>query len=87
MLFFSIQIVVPPLPPKAWGRQLPFRKDDGIFDEDFVEERRKGLEAFVNKYDALSNEQSMLASILQGITICIMRNDQALLIILDKTLI
>ena len=44
---------MPPLPGKAWGRQLPFRKDDGIFDDDFIEDRRKGLEAFINKYDIL----------------------------------
>ncbi|XP_071113047.1 sorting nexin-12-like [Haliotis cracherodii] len=43
------KIVVPPLPGKALKRQLPFRGDDGIFEEDFIEERRKGLETFVNK--------------------------------------
>lgn len=43
------KIVVPPLPGKAWKRQLPFRGDDGIFEEDFIEERRKGLEVFINK--------------------------------------
>lgn len=43
------KIVVPPLPGKAWKRQMPFRGDDGIFDENFIEERRKGLEQFVNK--------------------------------------
>ncbi|CAG0884500.1 unnamed protein product [Cyprideis torosa] len=43
------KIVVPPLPGKAWKRQLPFRGDDGIFDDDFIEERRKGLEIFINK--------------------------------------
>ncbi|KAL8585868.1 Sorting nexin-12 [Nucella lapillus] len=43
------KIVVPPLPGKALKRQLPFRGDDGIFEEDFIEERRKGLEVFVNK--------------------------------------
>jgi len=43
------QIVVPPLPGKAWKRQMPFRGDEGIFDESFIEERRKGLEAFINK--------------------------------------
>ncbi|XP_067134650.1 sorting nexin-12-like [Centruroides vittatus] len=43
------KIVVPPLPGKAWKRQLPFRSDDGIFDEEFIEERRKGLELFINK--------------------------------------
>ena len=44
-----VQIVVPPLPGKALKRQLPFRGDDGIFEEDFIEERRKGLEQFINK--------------------------------------
>jgi hypothetical protein len=29
---------------------MPFRGDDGIYEEDFIEERRKGLEQFVNKY-------------------------------------
>uniref|UniRef100_A0A6P7G2J5 Sorting nexin-3 n=1 Tax=Diabrotica virgifera virgifera TaxID=50390 RepID=A0A6P7G2J5_DIAVI len=43
------KIVVPPLPGKAWKRQLPFRGDDGIFEEDFIEDRRKGLEVFINK--------------------------------------
>lgn len=43
------KIVVPPLPSKAWKRQMPFRNDEGIFDENFIEERRKGLEAFINK--------------------------------------
>jgi hypothetical protein len=44
-----VQIVVPPLPGKALKRQLPFRGDDGIFEEEFIEERRKGLEQFINK--------------------------------------
>jgi len=43
------QIVVPALPGKALSRQLPFRGDDGIFEEEFIEERRKGLEQFINK--------------------------------------
>ncbi|CAO1429483.1 unnamed protein product [Diamesa hyperborea] len=43
------KIVVPPLPGKAWKRQMPFRGDDGIFEEQFIEDRRKGLEIFVNK--------------------------------------
>ncbi|KAG5447930.1 Sorting nexin-3, partial [Clonorchis sinensis] len=43
------QIVVPRLPGKAWKRQLPFRADEGIFDDEFIEERRKGLEGFINK--------------------------------------
>lgn len=43
------KIVVPPLPGKSWKRQIPFRGDDGLFEEDFVEDRRKGLETFINK--------------------------------------
>ncbi|XP_034033970.1 sorting nexin-12 isoform X2 [Thalassophryne amazonica] len=43
------KIVVPPLPGKALKRQLPFRGDDGLFDESFIEERRVGLEQFINK--------------------------------------
>ena len=42
--------MVPVLPGKAWGRQMPFRSDAGLFAEDFIEERRKGLEVFINKY-------------------------------------
>ena len=49
-LFLFHQIVVPPLPGKALGKQLPFlKKGDGIFEEDFIEERRKSLEEFINK--------------------------------------
>ena len=43
------KIVVPPLPGKALKRQLPFRGDEGLFDDDFIEERKKGLEEFINK--------------------------------------
>ncbi|VDL77493.1 unnamed protein product [Nippostrongylus brasiliensis] len=44
-----LEIVVPPLPSKSLKRQLPFRSDDGIFEEEFIENRRKGLEVFINK--------------------------------------
>lgn len=50
LLHSRYQIVVPKLPSKAWKRQLPFRADEGIFDEEFIEERRKGLEGFINKW-------------------------------------
>ncbi|KAM8847491.1 sorting nexin-3 [Synchiropus splendidus] len=43
------KVVVPPLPGKALIRQLPFRGDDGIFADAFIEERRQGLEQFLNK--------------------------------------
>ncbi|EMP38030.1 Sorting nexin-3 [Chelonia mydas] len=42
------KVVVPPLPGKALFRQLPFRGDDGIFDDSFIEERKQGLEQFIN---------------------------------------
>jgi len=43
-------------------RLLPFRADDGIFDPGFIEDRRKGLEAFVNKvagHPLAQNEKSL----------------------------
>ncbi|XP_037080712.1 sorting nexin-12-like [Pollicipes pollicipes] len=43
------KIVVPTLPGKALKRQLPFRSDDGIYEEGFIEERRTALEVFINK--------------------------------------
>ncbi|XP_004414432.1 PREDICTED: sorting nexin-3-like isoform X3 [Odobenus rosmarus divergens] len=43
------KVVVPPLPGKAFLRELPFRGDDGIFDDNFIEERKQGLEQFINK--------------------------------------
>ncbi|XP_022652767.1 sorting nexin-3-like [Varroa jacobsoni] len=43
------KIVVPPLPSKAWKRQLPFRQDEGLFEDEFIEERRRSLETFINK--------------------------------------
>ena len=42
--------MVPPLPGKALKRQLPFRGDEGIFEEGFIEERRIGLEQFINRF-------------------------------------
>lgn len=58
------KIVVPPLPGKAWKRQMPFRGDDGIFEEDFIEERRKGLEIFINKYAVASSCSDVLTVLL-----------------------
>uniref|UniRef100_A0A3Q3X204 PX domain-containing protein n=1 Tax=Mola mola TaxID=94237 RepID=A0A3Q3X204_MOLML len=43
------KIVVPSLPTKALSRQLPFRSDEGLFEESFIEERRVGLEQFINR--------------------------------------
>ncbi|KAI6178646.1 Phox-like proteinous domain-containing protein [Aphelenchoides besseyi] len=56
------KIIVPPLPGKALKRQLPFRNDDGIFEEGFIEDRRKGLEQFLNKvagHPLAQNEKSL----------------------------
>ncbi len=51
-LIDRFQIVVPPLPGKAWERQIPgfLRNHDGIFEDEFIEDRRRGLEEFINKY-------------------------------------
>lgn len=67
----AIQIVVPPLPGKAWKRQMPFRGDDGLFDENFIEERRKGLESFINKIAGhpLAQNERCLHMFLQEPTI------------------
>ena len=62
------KIAVPPLPDKAWQRQLPFRKDDGLFQEDFIEERRQGLEVFINKMAAhplAQNERALHVFLLE----------------------
>jgi len=56
------KVVVPSLPGKAMSRLLPFRNDDGIFDSSFIEDRRKGLEIFVNKvagHPLAQNEKSL----------------------------
>ncbi|CAB3408159.1 unnamed protein product [Caenorhabditis bovis] len=56
------KIVVPQLPGKSLKRQLPFRSDDGIFEEEFIENRRKALEAFINKvagHPLAQNERSL----------------------------
>ena len=53
---------MPSLPGKAVSRLLPFRNDDGIFDSAFIEDRRKGLEIFVNKvagHPLAQNEKSL----------------------------
>uniref|UniRef100_A0A8C4SJ88 Sorting nexin 12 n=1 Tax=Erpetoichthys calabaricus TaxID=27687 RepID=A0A8C4SJ88_ERPCA len=64
-------IVVPPLPGKALKRQLPFRGDEGIFEESFIEERRQGLEQFINKIAGhpLAQNERCLHMFLQEDTI------------------
>uniref|UniRef100_A0A8D2NTE3 Sorting nexin 12 n=1 Tax=Zosterops lateralis melanops TaxID=1220523 RepID=A0A8D2NTE3_ZOSLA len=65
------KIVVPPLPGKALKRQLPFRGDEGIFEESFIEERRQGLEQFINKIAGhpLAQNERCLHMFLQEETI------------------
>lgn len=58
---YFAQIVVPALPGKALSRQLPFRGDDGIFEEEFIEDRRKGLEQFINKWGIAAYECLVIA--------------------------
>ena len=62
------KIVVPPLPDKAWERQLPFRSDSGLFQPDFIEDRRRGLEIFINKIAAhplAQNERALHVFLLE----------------------
>jgi len=65
------KIVVPPLPGKAWKRQIPFRGDEGLFEEDFIEDRRKGLEQFINKVAGhpLAQNERCLHMFLQELVI------------------
>lgn len=61
-------LAVPPLPQKAWQRQLPFRKDNGLFQDEFIEERRRGLEVFINKVAAhplAQNERALHVFLLE----------------------
>ena len=54
------KIGLPRLPGKAWKKQLPF--GGGLFDAEFVEERRKGLEAFANRtasHQLVENQKSL----------------------------
>ncbi|XP_018428118.1 PREDICTED: sorting nexin-12 isoform X4 [Nanorana parkeri] len=66
-----MRIVVPPLPGKALKRQLPFRGDEGIFEDSFIEERRQGLEQFINKIAGhpLAQNERCLHMFLQDETI------------------
>ena len=59
----SAKMLVPPIPDKAWQRQLPFfGKKDDQFQEEFIEERRRGLEEFINKvaeHPLVQNERAL----------------------------
>lgn len=56
------------LPGKAFGKQFALlAKDDGIFEADFIEERRQGLEEFINSVAGhpLVQNEKCLHSFLQ----------------------
>ncbi len=63
-------IVIPELPPKAFFKQLPFmNSDDGIFEQDFIEERREALEGFINNiagHPLVQNEKCLHAFLLEA---------------------
>eukprot|EP00069_Balaena_mysticetus_P021477 bmy_03108T0 len=67
----EIKVVVPPVPGKAFLRQLSFRRDDGIFVNSFIEERKQGLEQFMNKVAGhpLAQNERCLHMFLQDETI------------------
>ena len=44
------KVLVPTLPPQALSRQMPWVSEaKGMFADDFLEERRRGLEEFIRK--------------------------------------
>jgi hypothetical protein len=47
------KIKTPPLPDKAWKRQIPLISSslvkETLFDDQFLEERRQALDQFINK--------------------------------------
>ncbi|TRY76545.1 hypothetical protein TCAL_11399, partial [Tigriopus californicus] len=61
----DVKINVPELPGKGWMKQVPFvSQDDGIFEDEFIEARRSGLEEFINSLAAhplVQNEKSIHA--------------------------
>lgn len=65
----DVSIVIPPLPPKAYFKQLPFlNSDEGIFDPDFIDDRRLGLEEFINHvagHPLVQNEKSLHVFLLE----------------------
>lgn len=64
----TVKIYIPELPGKAFGKQLSIlAKDDGIFEPDFIEERRQGLEEFINSVAGhpLVQNEKCLHSFLQ----------------------
>ncbi|EDQ84339.1 uncharacterized protein MONBRDRAFT_39315 [Monosiga brevicollis MX1] len=62
------KIMLPPLPPKALSRQMPWVSEEkGIFAQEFIEERCTGLESFINKIAGhpLAQNQKCLHMFLQ----------------------
>lgn len=50
---------------------MPFRSDEGLYEEEFIEDRRKGLEQFVNKVAGhpLAQNERCLHMFLQDLVI------------------
>ena len=66
----DVKIVVPPMPGKSLMRQIPFRNDDGIFEPEFIENRRRGLEQFINKlagHPLAQNENALKMFLLEEV--------------------
>ena len=65
----DVQIHVPELPGKAVMKQIPFmNQDDGIFEPDFIEDRREALENFINHvagHPLVQNEKCLHAFLLE----------------------
>ena len=66
----DVSIIIPELPPKAIFKQLPFlNSDDGIFEPEFIEERRQKLEEFINHvagHPLVQNEKSLHLFLLEN---------------------
>ena len=60
------------MPSKAFGKQLPLfgGQNDGIFEPEFIEERRQGLEEFINSvagHPLVQNEKCLHSFLQQKI--------------------
>ena len=65
----DVQIHIPELPGKAFMKQIPFMNaDDGIFEPDFIEDRREALETFINHvagHPLVQNEKCLHAFLFE----------------------
>ena len=63
----NLKVKTPALPDKAWKRQIPFIVKETLFDEEFLEERQKALDQFINKVSEhpLVQNEKLWASFLR----------------------